>query len=381
VGETAYINGNVLVGNRFRDDLTVITQEDRIKHVQSASRTPDTHARIVDLAGAYLVPGFIDTQVNGGGGVLFNDRPTVDGIRAIAEAHRAFGTTGLLPTLISDELEVIRQALAAVKAAIEQRVPGVLGIHIEGPFLNQERRGVHDPSKLRPLTREIVDDLAPLPNGCTLLTIAPETVEPELISELTRKGFIVSCGHSNASQQQVKEALGHGMRGFTHLFNAMSQLTAREPGVVGQALADPDSWCGIIVDGHHVSPVSLDIAWRCKGTDRLMLVTDAMPPVGSTEKEFVLLGNRVTTKNGICLDQNGTLAGTALDMASAVRNMARLTCCTFADACIMASSTPAAFLGIADRRGSIEAGQRADFVILDSDYQARSTIIDGQADR
>jgi N-acetylglucosamine-6-phosphate deacetylase len=381
VGETAYVNGKVLVGNRFRDDLVVVTQEGHIKRVQSSSREPATHSRVVDLAGAYLVPGFIDTQVNGGGGVLFNDQPTVEGIRTIAEAHRPFGTTGLLPTLISDELDVIRRALAAVEEAIDRRVPGVLGIHIEGPFLNEERRGVHDPSKLRPLTREIVDGLSPLPNGCTLLTLAPETVEPVLISELTRKGFIVSCGHSNANQKQVKEALNHGMRGFTHLFNAMSQLTAREPGVVGQALVDQDSWCGIIVDGHHVSPVSLDIAWCCKGTDRLMLVTDAMPPVGSPTKEFVLLGNRVTVQEGICLDETGTLAGTALDMISAVQNMARLTRCTFADACIMASSTPAAFLGVADQRGSIRAGQHADLAIVGDDYRVRSTIIGGQADR
>lgn len=381
MGETAYVNGKVLVGNRFRDDLVVVTQEGRIKRVQSSSREPATHSRVVDLAGAYLVPGFIDTQVNGGGGVLFNDQPTVEGIRTIAEAHRPFGTTGLLPTLISDELDVIRQALAAVEEAIDRRVPGVLGIHIEGPFLNEERRGVHDPSKLRPLTREIVDGLSPLPNGCTLLTLAPETVEPVLISELTRKGFIVSCGHSNANQKQVKEALNHGMRGFTHLFNAMSQLTAREPGVVGQALADQDSWCGIIVDGHHVSPVSLDIAWCCKGPDRLMLVTDAMPPVGSPKKDFILLGNRVTVQDGICLDETGTLAGTALDMISAVQNMARLTRCTFADACIMASSTPAAFLGVADQRGSIRAGQHADLAIVGDDYRVRSTIIGGQADR
>jgi N-acetylglucosamine-6-phosphate deacetylase len=381
VGKTAYVNGRVLAGNRFRDDLTVITQEGRIQRVQSARLEPATDSRVVDLAGDYLVPGFIDTQVNGGGGVLFNEQPTVEGIRTIAEAHRPYGTTGLLPTLISDELDVIMQALAAVEEAINRRVPGVLGIHIEGPFLNAERRGVHDPGKLRPLTREIVDRLSPLPNGCTLLTIAPETVEPELIAELTRKGFIVSCGHSNANQQQVKAALSHGMRGFTHLFNAMSQLTAREPGVVGQALADPDSWCGIIVDGHHVSPVSLEIAWRCKGADRLMLVTDAMPPVGSPLQEFILLGRRVTMQDGIFLDENGTLAGTALDMASAVRNMARLTRCTFADACIMASSTPAAFLGVADERGSITAGRHADLVILDDDYRVKSTMVGGQADR
>jgi len=380
VADTQYINGKVLAGGRFRDDLEVVTRDAHILRVQTAGQERHAGTHIIDLRGDFLVPGFIDTQVNGGGGVLFNDQPTVEGIRTIAEAHRPFGTTGLLPTLISDELDVIRQALAATEEAIDRGIPGVLGIHVEGPFLNEERRGVHDASKLRRLTREIVDEMSPLANGCTLLTIAPETVEPDLITELTRKGFIVCGGHSNASQKQVGQALRHGMRGFTHLFNAMSQLTAREPGVVGQALADPDSWCGIIVDGHHVSPVSLEIAWRCKGVDRLMLVTDAMPPVGSPSQDFVLLGNRVTVRDGICLDENGTLAGTALDMASAVRNMARLTRCGFANACRMASATPAAFLGLADQRGSIEAGYCADFVIMDSDYQVKSTIIAGRVD-
>lgn len=376
--DTRYINGRVLTGGRFRDDLEVITRDGFILRVQGSGQAGNADAHVVDLRGDYLLPGFIDTQVNGGGGVLFNDQPTVDGIRTIAEAHRPFGTTGLLPTLISDELDVIRQALAATAEAIDRGVPGVLGIHVEGPFLNEERRGVHDASKLRRLTRKIVDDLSPLRNGCTLLTIAPETVEPDLITELTHKGFIVCGGHSNASQKQVEQALRHGMRGFTHLFNAMSQLTAREPGVVGQALADPDSWCGIIADGHHVSPVSLKIAWRCKGVDRLMLVTDAMPPVGSPNQDFVLLGNRVTVRDGVCRDENGTLAGTALDMASAVRNMARLTRCGFADACRMASTTPAAFLGLAGQRGSIEAEHHADFVIMDEAYQVRSTVIAGK---
>jgi N-acetylglucosamine-6-phosphate deacetylase len=377
VSQTAYINGKVLVGKRFRDDLTVITHGGRISRVQSASEDFDSGIRIVDLAGDYLLPGFIDTQVNGGGSVLLNDRTTVDGIRTIAEAHRAFGTTGLLPTLISDKLDVVHQALAAVQEAIDLGVPGVLGIHLEGPFINEERRGAHDAGNLLKLTHEIINDLSPLPNGHTLLTIAPETVKPEMLSELTRKGFIVCVGHSNARQEQVKQALQHGIRGFTHLFNAMSQLTARESGVVGQALADPESWCGIIADGHHVSPVSLEIAWRCKGTDKLMLVTDAMSPVGSLEKDFVLLGKRITVENGICVDDSGTLSGAALDMASAVRNMARLTSCSFADACIMASSTPAAFLGIENQRGSIEAGYHADFVIMDDDYRVKSTIIGG----
>jgi N-acetylglucosamine-6-phosphate deacetylase len=378
---TAYINGKVLVDGQFRADLCVVSQHGQISCVQPAAEAIADGARVVDLEGDYLVPGFIDTQVNGGGGVLFNDVPTVDGISAIAEAHRPFGTTGLLPTLISDELEVIRQGLEATERAIRTAVPGVLGIHIEGPFLNAERRGVHDARKLRQLTREIVDELEPLPNGKTLLTLAPETVHPDLVAELSHKGFIVCGGHSNASQEQVKQALEHGLRGFTHLFNAMSQLTAREPGVVGQALADTSSWCGIIADGHHVSPTALEIAWRCKGRDKLMLVSDAMPPVGSQDTTFYLMGKRVTVQNGICVDGDGTLAGTALDMASAVRNMVRLTHCSFADACIMAAQTPAAFLGLENQLGSIKVGNRADMVVMDSSHDVRFSIIAGQPDR
>jgi N-acetylglucosamine-6-phosphate deacetylase len=374
---TTYINGRVLTGGRFREDLTVVVRDGRIERIRHDGPVSREDSEIVNLEGKYLVPGFIDTQVNGGGGVLFNDQPTVDGISTIAAAHRKFGTTGLMPTLISDELDIIRQALSATERAIRSGVPGVLGIHIEGPFLNADRRGVHDARKLRQLTAEIVDGLEPLGLGRTMLTLAPETVAPRLVKRLTDKGFIVCGGHSNARQDEVQAALEHGMRGFTHLFNAMSQLTAREPGVVGCALVDNGSYCGIIADGHHVSSTAMEVAWRCKGTERLMLVTDAMPPVGSSSGSFTLLGRKVTVRDGICFDENGTLAGTALDMASAVRNMTRLTGCSLADACAMASSTPAEFLGISGERGIIREGACADLIIMDDDLQIVSTVIDG----
>ena len=374
----AYTNGKVLHGGRFRNDLTVVTSEGRIAHVLDSTQELPAGAGRVDLAGDYLLPGFIDVQVNGGGGVLFNEQTDVEGIRTIAGAHRAFGTTGLLPTLISDELDVVGRGLAAVEEAIQLGVPGVLGIHIEGPFLNVERKGVHDASRIRRLTEKIIASLEPLPNGLTLITLAPETVEPGMISELVRKGFIVSAGHSNATQAQVKQALDRGLRGFTHLYNAMSQLTAREAGVVGQALVDDGSWCGIIADGHHVSAEALELAFRCKGVDKLMLVTDAMPPVGSGQNDFVLMGNPVTVQNGVCVDRDGTLAGTALDMATAVRTMAELTSCSLADACVMASATPAAFLGIDVQAGVIEEGLRADLVIMDDRFQVRSALIGGR---
>jgi N-acetylglucosamine-6-phosphate deacetylase len=325
-----------------------------------------------------LLPGFIDVQVNGGGGILFNERTDVDGIRSIAEAHYQYGTTGFLPTLISDELDVVERALRASERAIDEGIPGVLGVHIEGPFLNPERRGVHDQNKLRRLTAETVASLKPLDNGKTVLTLAPEAVDRDAVANLVSNGFIVCAGHSNASYDETILALERGLRGFTHLFNAMSQLGAREPGVVGAALDDRDSWCGVIADFHHVNPASLRIAHRCKGADRLMLVTDAMPPVGSDMKRFRLLDKIVEVSDGVCRDQNGTLAGTALDMATAVRNMMNATGVALPEAVNMASASPAAFLRLGERVGTIDVGKRANFVVADDDLRVAMTWIDGK---
>jgi N-acetylglucosamine-6-phosphate deacetylase len=373
----AYINGRVLTQGRIEEDFAIIVNGGWIESVAPQEKLNAKIARMVDLRGNYLLPGFIDTQVNGGGGVLFNESADVAGIRAMAEAHWQFGTTGFLPTLISDDLDVIHKGVAAVDEAIEQGLPGVLGIHIEGPFLAHDRRGVHDARKLRRLTREIVDSLEPAKRGRSILTLAPDTVPPEMIRTLSEKGFIVCAGHSDASHEQVLAAVRQGLRGFTHLFNAMSQLTAREPGVVGAALDEKETWCGIIADNHHVSPVTLRTALRCKGPEKLMLVTDAMPPVGSSRGEFSLLGKKVTVSDGVCRDSDGTLAGTALDMASAVRNIMEDTACSLAEASIMASAAPAAFLGVSDERGSIEAGKRADLVIAGQDLKVCASLIDG----
>ena len=210
------------------------------------------------------------------------------------------------------------------------------------------------------------------------MTLAPETVEPAMIRQLVDKGFTVCAGHSNATYNQVSTAIDHGLSGFTHLFNAMSQLGAREPGMVGAALDHDNTWCGIIADGHHVSSASLRIAHRCKGPEKLMLVTDAMPPVGSADDVFHLMGNRITVKDGVCVDASGTLAGAALDMASAVRNMMQASGCTLAETSVMASTSPAAFLGLQQRTGTITAGMQADFVVLNEQFHAIKTIIGGQ---
>jgi N-acetylglucosamine-6-phosphate deacetylase len=334
-------------------------------------------AETIDLGGKLLLPGFVDTQVNGGGGALFNDRPTIDTIDEIGKVHRRFGTTAFLPTLVSDDLSVVADAIAATREAILAGVPGVLGIHIEGPFLNEERKGVHDASKIRHLDEEAFRLLTRPTGGKTLITLAPEKTTPQMIRRLAEAGVVVSAGHSNATYKEVMAALESGLTGFTHLFNAMSQITVREPGVVGAALAHAESWCSIIVDGYHVDPVVLRLALRLKRQDRFMLVTDAMPSVGAAIKSFSLLGRRITVRNGICVDEDGTLAGSDIDMATAVRNSIRLLRVDLAEAVRMASTYPAAFLRLSNGHGKVSAGYRADFALANDELNVIRTWVGG----
>jgi N-acetylglucosamine-6-phosphate deacetylase len=376
---TALVNGRILAGERIVSGQTVLLAQGRIEGVVPGADPRCRDAIIVDLEGQLLLPGFIDVQVNGGGGVLFNDDPSLESIRAIGAAHRQFGTTGFLPTLISDDLDTIGQAIAAVQASLDARLPGVLGIHIEGPFLNWARRGVHDPKHLRRLDNGVISLLCSLRGGRTVLTLAPEMTTTEMIAQLSASGILLSAGHSDANFAQTSAAIAHGVRGFTHLFNAMAPLAPREPGIVGAALFDANTWCGIIVDGHHVDPVMLKLALRCKRHDKFMLVTDAMPPVGSPEPSFVLQGRTIHVKDGVCRDENGTLAGTGLDMATAVRNAVSLLGLEIAEAARMASEYPAAFLGLDGELGRIAPGYRANLALLDDDLQVRRTWIEGTA--
>jgi N-acetylglucosamine-6-phosphate deacetylase len=313
--------------------------------------------------------------------VLFNDAPSVESIRSIGAAHRRFGTTAFLPTLISADFDIVARAIAAVRAAIAAGVPGVLGIHIEGPFLNVARKGVHDPAKLRELHPSALGLLTSLREGRTLVTLAPEMTTPQLIQQLVAAGVVVSAGHTNASYAQIRAALAHGLSGFTHLFNAMSQLTGREPGAVGAALDDQRSWCGIIVDGEHTDPVVLRIALRCKPHDRFLLVTDAMPSVGTNQGSFELQGRRISVRGQTCVDEDGRLAGSNLDMASCVRNAVAMLGVPLPQAVRMASQIPAEFLGVADEYGRIAAGQRANLVLTDDALNVRETWIEGRSSR
>ncbi|MDE2070362.1 MAG: N-acetylglucosamine-6-phosphate deacetylase [Gammaproteobacteria bacterium] len=375
------INGRVLTPEGWRDDLAVHVEGERIARLtgQTAARARGTG--IHDLEGRYLLPGFIDCQVNGGGGVLFNDQPNVDGIHAIAAAHRRLGTTGLLPTLISDSTEVMRSAVAAVDAAIGAHTPGVLGIHIEGPYLAPARKGVHDADVLRAPTVAEIAGITSLRLGRTLLTLAPECVRPETLRDLTAAGVIVAAGHTAGDYAAIRSALDQGVRGFTHLFNAMTQLGSREPGAVGAALEDRASWCGVIVDGRHVHPATLRVALAAKPSGKLFLVSDAMPPVGSSQQTFTLNGETIMVRNGACETAAGVLAGSVLSMHDAVRNCVQLLGLPLAEAARMASTYPADFLGLEESHGRIAPGCQADFTVMDADFIVHETWIGGRCER
>jgi len=350
-------------GETVHDNAAAIIDGSRIAAVVARADVPTT-LRVQQLPeNLWLAPGFIDIQVNGGGDALFNDAPTPDTIRKIVTAHRRFGTTALLPTLISDSAAKMRAALAAVDALVGAE-PAVLGIHLEGPFLSPEKRGVHDARAIRrPTDDDIAMIAAPRP-GVTLVTLAPEQVPAGMITRLSRAGVRVALGHSMATYAQTIAAMTEGLTGFTHLFNAMRPLDSRDGGPIAAALDSAAAWYGLIVDGIHVAPAMLRLALR--GAGRPILVTDAMPPVGGSRSSFTLNGETIVVRDGRCATADGTLAGAYLDMAAALRNCVRLLDLPLTDALRFASAHPAQFLGLGDRLGRLAPGYRADMVALDA---------------
>jgi N-acetylglucosamine-6-phosphate deacetylase len=373
---TALIGATVFDGTRILDGAAVLIDAGKIVGVMPEAKLP----KGVDKQAieGLLAPGFIDVQVNGGGGVLFNETRTIAGIAAIGAAHRRFGTTGFLPTFITDTPESMGEAIKAADAAVQARTPGVLGIHLEGPFLNPERKGIHRADLMRPIADQDVAMIDLPAGGRVLVTLAPEKTEPATIAKLTKSGIIVAAGHTKADLATIRKAQAAGLTGITHLFNAMPPMMGREPGPVGAALDDNELWCGLIVDMHHVSAVSLRVALAARGTDRMILVTDAMPSVGSSEDHFELLGEKIKRIDGALVNDAGTLAGSDLDMASGVRNTVRHLGVSIEDALRMASLNPAAFLRLENELGRIAEGYRADLVLLDGHYKVKATWISGQ---
>jgi N-acetylglucosamine-6-phosphate deacetylase len=375
----ALSGARIFDGHSYRDGAALLLSNDAISDMVAEDAIPSGFER-VSLDGGLLAPGFIDLQVNGGDGVLFNEQPTVEGIRRICEAHARFGTTALLATLITDTPELTSQAIDAGIEANALKVPGFLGLHLEGPHLSTEKRGAHRLDLIRPMTDRDVEALCEarrsLPN--LMVTLAPEAVADAQIAELARAGICVSLGHTNATAERARQAFKAGARCVTHLFNAMSGLTHREPGLVGAALNAEAVFAGLIADGHHVVPDAINIALRSKpGDGKIFLVTDAKSTVGSDQTVFELNGRQIFRRNGRLTLADGTLAGADLDMNAAVSFIAGNTHLPLAEALRMASLYPAQCLGIETTRGHLGRGAVADLVHIDDSATVRSVWIAG----
>jgi len=362
-------------GERFFDDHALVVDGERIAAIVPYAERPRGAA--ADLAGGLLAPGYIDVQVNGGGGVLFNEDPTPEGIARIAAAHRKYGTVGLLPTLVTDAPQVMAAAIAATREA-RRLTPATLGVHLEGPFLDPRRRGAHELRYIRDLAPDDVEAIAGADCGAVMLTLAPNRVAVERIAELAQRGVLVSLGHSEASYEQARAGIGAGARAFTHLFNAMSPSVGREPGMVGAALDLADAFVGIIADGHHVHEANLRIALAAKRHDRFMLISDAMPPAAGGPDHFDLQGRRVTRTDGCLRLDDGTLAGSVLTMDEAVRYAVNVVGLDLGDALAMASRVPATFLRRDNDVGCIAPGHLASLVHLDDELRVCETWIEGR---
>ncbi|WOH37764.1 N-acetylglucosamine-6-phosphate deacetylase [Thalassotalea fonticola] len=356
-------------GQKLRKNVAVSISNGKIVSIDKAAS---------DVQPGIMAPGYIDVQVNGGGGALFNSAPTVETIKTIGAAHAKFGTTGFLPTLITDKVDVMQLAADAVCEAIKQKTPGVLGVHFEGPHLSIPKKGVHSPEFIRGITNAEMAVFTRQDLGKVVVTLAPENVSIEDIKTLVAADVHVCLGHSNADYETVMKALTAGATGFTHLFNAMSAFGAREPGMVGAALLDDNSWCGLIVDGHHVHFDAAKLAIKAKENGKMMLVTDAMPPVGTDDESFPFFDSKIIRTGDRLNALTGELAGSCLDMAGAVINTVEHLQVEFTEALRMASTYPAEFLALDNQKGRLQPGACADFVILNDNLSVKQTWISGQ---
>ena len=358
-------DATIYTGEAFVEGHALLIRDGAVADILCNSNIP-ARAEAISYAGKILAPGFIDAQVNGGGNVMFNNTPTAEACLAIAKSHRRYGTTRLLPTCITDSPDTTRRAIAAMREA-RRGDRGILGIHIEGPHLGAARRGVHKAEYLRAMSSADVQLYTPRDGEVMLITLAPECVEQKQIEHLCARGVIVSIGHTQATSDQVRGALGAGATCFTHLFNGMGGLSARSNGPADVALDDRTSWCGLIADGHHVSAAMIRLALRAK-PERIFLVSDAMPPSASDDpRPFQLYGETICPLDGRCVNGEGKLAGAVLTLAEAVHNCVAEFAIEPGEALRMASTIPAALLGLDRMYGKLLPGFTADVVVLNTD--------------
>jgi N-acetylglucosamine-6-phosphate deacetylase len=373
----AIIAERLFDGDQWHHNHCVVLEGNRISAVMPRSRLPATLVGPAQAC-ATIAPGFIDLQVNGGGGVMLNNAPSMATVTRMADGHRRCGTTAILPTLISDTPAVHRAGVAAVAEAMTAGNAGVLGVHIEGPFFDLAKRGTHQAAMIRSPGATDISWLQSLTHLPVVLTLAPEQLQPGQIAQLATAGIKVCAGHTGATYEQVQRAFAEGLRGFTHLFNAMSPLHARAPGAVGAALDDESSWAGVIADGHHVHPATIRVACRIKPRGKLFLVSDAMATVGSEATSFDLYGERIEVREGKLINAEGALAGSAIGLIDAVRITHQQVGLPLEECLRMASLYPAEFLEIDNQLGRIRAGYRADLVHFDRHFTVLDTWVAGQ---
>lgn len=375
-----FFGARIFDGERFHDDAALIVDGAFVAGIVPYAERP-IDAEQQDCGGeGFISPGFIDAQVNGGGGVLFNQTPSVDGINAVANAHRSFGTTSFLPTVITDEPKILDAALEAAETA-HASIKGVIGIHVEGPFIDHERAGAHRAHFIRELTEADADHLIAHKAGVMMVTLSPRAASPALIAKLANAGIVVSLGHTDLSDAEAFAAFDQGASAVTHLYNAMGVMGHRLPGLVGATLSDPRIIAGLIADGHHVAPTAIKVAIAAKGADGIALVSDSMPPSAGGPDHFTLQGRSVTrTGSRAAFNETGALAGSATTILESVRFLAETCDVDLADALTMATLTPARMLGVDSRLGRLQTGYQADVIHVTDGFGIRSVHIAGKAE-
>ncbi|KGA99218.1 N-acetylglucosamine-6-phosphate deacetylase [Leclercia pneumoniae] len=374
----ALTHGRIYTGHEILDDHAIVVANGLIERICPLSELPaDIEQRA--LNGAIISPGFIDVQLNGCGGVQFNDTAeavTVETLEIMQKANEKSGCTSYLPTLITTSDELMKQGIAVMRDYLSQHPNQALGLHLEGPWLNIVKKGTHNPDYVRKPDSELVDYLCANADVITKVTLAPEMAGPEVISKLSATGIVVSAGHSNATLKEAKIGFRAGITFATHLYNAMPYITGREPGLVGAIFDEPDVYCGIIADGLHVDYANIRNAKRIKG-DKLCLVTDATAPAGANIEQFIFAGKTIYYRNGLCVDENGTLSGSALTMIEGVRNLVEHCGIALDEVLRMATLYPARAMGVATRLGSIAPGMVANLTAFTHDFKIIKTIVNG----
>ena len=372
----ALLGSQIFCGERFYDDHALLVEGKSIVDIVDKNNTPDNFNKI-ELDQGILAPGFIDLQVNGGGGVLFNNSPNKESLNTIIKAHQFFGTTSVMPTVISDSLEVLEQCIKTVTEEIKNN-SSLLGIHIEGPFFNTKYRGVHQKQYISTINSDYLNLFESLKGFPVMLTLAPECISSQQLKHLTSLGIKTLAGHTDASYDELDDAIKNGLDGFTHLFNAMGQISAREPGVVGSALHFENTFASIIVDLHHVHPSIIQLAYKLKPKGKLFFISDSMATINHGKPSFELYDEVVNESDGRLVNSEGKLAGSSITQIDAVKNAYQKCNIPLNQALAMASRYPAEYLGIENHLGSLKPGYRADLVHFDSNFKVHNAWVSGK---